>query len=358
MSVVDPLRSRIAQSLRRIRSAAGGTVVVLTYHRITDAPSDPLGLAVTPACFDEHLTAFAGRYQLMNVGDVLRLLKAGRKLPRRGLAITFDDGYADALTHACPLLEAYSAPATLFVATGPLLSRRAFWWDELERLVLFEKLPERLAFPEWARITTTIAFEPDERLERTPSVRSQPNERNTKSEHHGTRETYYAELSDLLESLPIARREELLGSLRMQIVGERSLPIDKPTLNTEQLAILAGNSLVEIGAHTVNHVKLGVLPLDAQRDEIEDSKRTLQEILEREVISFSYPHGTPGSFTHETERLVRNAGFLGAVTTGLGGPLPWGSISLDTNRYDLPRTPTEAVSTDELLTAVDRLLGV
>jgi peptidoglycan/xylan/chitin deacetylase (PgdA/CDA1 family) len=49
------------------------------------------------------------------------------------VAITFDDGYADLLANAKPLLERADVPATAFVVAGGL--GRPFWWDELAALL-------------------------------------------------------------------------------------------------------------------------------------------------------------------------------------------------------------------------------
>ena len=45
------------------------------------------------------------------------------------LLITFDDGYRDNFEAAWPALLQRSLPATLFVATGQIGAKRAFWWD-------------------------------------------------------------------------------------------------------------------------------------------------------------------------------------------------------------------------------------
>ena len=50
--------------------------------------------------------------------------------------VTFDDGYADNLWNAKPLLERYDVPAAVFVTTGYAGQDREFWWDELETLLL------------------------------------------------------------------------------------------------------------------------------------------------------------------------------------------------------------------------------
>jgi peptidoglycan/xylan/chitin deacetylase (PgdA/CDA1 family) len=48
---------------------------------------------------------------------------------------------------------------------------------------------------------------------------------------------------------------------------------------------------IEIGAHTVTHAALDLLPTAAVKDEIANSKRMLEDGLGRPVVSFAYPFG-------------------------------------------------------------------
>lgn len=328
------IRSSGMSLMRRARSALGGAAVILTYHRVADAVQDPHGLAVRPERFQEHIAAFASRYELMTAGSLLRRLAEGRRLPHNGLVITLDDGYADALTHARPILEAHSAPATVFVASGFVTGQREFWWDELERLVLTPpSLPERLEL----RLPDTV-------FERTLSDLG--------------RAQLYLDLNRLLEPLPASARESALEQLSRQTGAPHAVREDVRPLKPEELPVLAADGLVEIGAHTVHHVRLGSLPIDEQREEIEGSKRALEAALGHEVVSFSYPYGTAGSFGRHAERIVREAGFLGAVTTQLGGKLPWASVSARSDRFALPRTATADVPASELIATIDKRLGL
>ena len=56
---------------------------------------------------------------------------AAAELPRNALAITFDDGYRDNLTHAAPILARHGLPATIFLATGFIGTAEVPWFDRL-----------------------------------------------------------------------------------------------------------------------------------------------------------------------------------------------------------------------------------
>ena len=344
-------------ALRRIRSALGGTTVILTYHRIANEALDAQGICVPPARFEEHVSAFARRYECMTAGDLCRRMAEGRRLPRNGLVITLDDGYVDALTNAKPVLEAHGVPATVFVASGFVDEPREFWWDELERLVLTSpQLPAQLevtassaVFSAEVPASARVLFGDRETAVFDGWDVTQP------AEH--PRQRIYLDLSLLLEPLAARDREEVLTQLRQQIGAEPALRPDRRPLTAEELRSLSADGLVEVGAHTIGHVRLASLPLAEQREEIEASKQSLERVLGREVATFSYPHGTAGSFTDDTVRLVREAGFLGAVTTQLGTGLPWGSVSQGTNRFTLPRTATGNVPASDLVALIDKRLG-
>ncbi|MFL6195571.1 MAG: polysaccharide deacetylase family protein [Thermoanaerobaculia bacterium] len=112
--------------------ALGGRVrpraVVLLYHRVAEAASDPHGLAVSPAAFESHLDLLRRRFHVMPLPELIG------GLPRRAyrdctVAVTFDDGYADNLTTAVPIAARLGVPVTVFVTAGPVLDGGPFPWD-------------------------------------------------------------------------------------------------------------------------------------------------------------------------------------------------------------------------------------
>lgn len=89
---------------------------ILTYHSVTDPSDDPYGITVSARRLDEQLSWLRSR-RLRGVGvaELLRAEAAGR----RGLVgLTFDDGYADFLDEALPVLRKHGCTATVFVLPG------------------------------------------------------------------------------------------------------------------------------------------------------------------------------------------------------------------------------------------------
>ena len=116
----------------RIRNLLAPGAVVLLYHRINRLPSDPHRLAVSPEHFEEHLDVIRRLGHPRSLRDLTVDIKRGRSV-RRGVAVTFDDGYADNVEYAIPLLERFDVPATLFAVSGYVGAGREFAWDQAAR---------------------------------------------------------------------------------------------------------------------------------------------------------------------------------------------------------------------------------
>ena len=111
------------------------SALILMYHSINKACMDPWFLCVTPQHFREHLEVLRTYSGHTKLQELVQCLLEGQLAPR-GVVMTFDDGYANNLEHAKPLLERYDIPATVFLTTGYIGVGREFWWDEVERVLL------------------------------------------------------------------------------------------------------------------------------------------------------------------------------------------------------------------------------
>src|SRR6476620_2068715 len=131
--------------VRKAQGRFGGKVLALLYHRVRpEAGFDPYLLGVSPEHFAEQLEVLPRFGRPMSLQQLVQALRM-RKLPHRALVVTFDDGYADNLYHARPLLERHDFPATVFVTSGYLGQTHEFWWEDLARLLLHPgRLPDVL----------------------------------------------------------------------------------------------------------------------------------------------------------------------------------------------------------------------
>lgn len=109
-------------------------VPVLVYHHIGPRAQGRLGLAVST--FRRQMRYLkAHGYRTVSLDDLIEFTRLRRQLPRRSVALTFDDGYKSFLRYAYPILRELGFTATLFVYTDYVgLGRNALDWDDLRRL--------------------------------------------------------------------------------------------------------------------------------------------------------------------------------------------------------------------------------
>lgn len=114
----------VADSVRR--PPAG--LVILGYHRV--GRRSQLSIDLPTALFGEHMAHLAAQCRTVSLDDGVRGL-AGGGAGRDGtsVAVTFDDGTADFVDEALPVLVRNGVPATLYVATDFVESGRAFPHD-------------------------------------------------------------------------------------------------------------------------------------------------------------------------------------------------------------------------------------
>jgi peptidoglycan/xylan/chitin deacetylase (PgdA/CDA1 family) len=341
----------MARALARIRRAARGLVrgtgrpgAILVYHRIADPPSDPWALSVTPEHFSEQLDVMRRH---LRVVPLLDLLSDDRpRSTERAVAVTFDDGYADNLHAARPLLERFDVPCTFFLVTGQLGSGRQFWWDQLARALL-----------EPRRVPPTLRLKIDGRVREWSLEPSHADPADAPPLHRRwlawgqpdltPRHTAFRELYDILQPLATDARHEIVGQILAWAGADVAGPVQDWPLTPDEAAALASGGLFEAGAHTVSHPILGVLPLAAQRDEIEGSKRHLQALLDRPVRLFAYPFGRACDYAADTVSLVRDANY-DAACSNFGGVVGGG-----VDRFQLPRFQVHDWDGDELLRRLD-----
>jgi len=225
-----------------------------------------------------------------------------------GVVLTFDDGYADNLYYAKPLLERREIPATVFVASGYIGAEMEFWKDYLERIFL-----QPGTLPSFLPLIINgkpYQWELGEAAHYSTGDFEQNSGWNVlKTSDPTLRHSLYRSLCQILNTVPEDERNNVLKELLAWAGIEPKPRSTHQTLTADELTKLDDGELMEIGSHTVTHPVLSALSGVTQRDQIQKSKKSLEEILRRSVISFAYPYGGKSHYTEETVANVREAGF-------------------------------------------------
>jgi peptidoglycan/xylan/chitin deacetylase (PgdA/CDA1 family) len=111
-------------------------VPILMYHSI-NPESDAImkSLIVKPHTFKRQIKFLKDHgYNILPLETLAGLIKENKILPRKSLAITFDDGYKDFYTYAFPVLVEYKVPATMFIIVDEVGRKQndRLSWDEIK----------------------------------------------------------------------------------------------------------------------------------------------------------------------------------------------------------------------------------
>lgn len=120
------------------------TLPALMYHSVSAVGGPLRDLAVPPEILAEQLAALSeAGYRLVGLTEALDRLEQGGT--EKMVAVTFDDGYRDFLTHGVPALQQAGAGATLYASVGHLGGRAGWlgaWADAFGPMMTWSDLDE------------------------------------------------------------------------------------------------------------------------------------------------------------------------------------------------------------------------
>jgi peptidoglycan/xylan/chitin deacetylase (PgdA/CDA1 family) len=226
---------------------------------------------------------------VLPLGTALDALASGGHLPPRACALTFDDGYADNLHVAAPLLARYSLPATFFLVPGLLSGEVEAWWEVLAQ-----------------HFNTAVA----ERLEWRGRV--------WQLSDAAARSRAHADVESQLKSLSRSAREEALrelrGALRPAGSARRQEDLFLDWHGARQLV----DRGFDIGSHTMTHPLLSREAPVTVLDELQGARSALEEGLQRDVDLLAYPNGQRPDFDDVVVSTARRVGYRWGLTTLAG----------------------------------------
>lgn len=279
-----------------LRPLLGGVGAILTLHNVRPPRLDRFQpnrlLEVNPAFFERVIRRLRrSGADLVSLDEMHRRMTE-RDFARRFVCITFDDGYRDTQDFAYPALKKYEVPFAVYVATGFTDRVGEMWWLALEAVIAKNELIGlRLdGHDRWFECRTA-----DEKR---------------------------AVFDHIYWWLRRRETEEELRNVVRELAARYDVDItqfcDDLCMTWQDIARLAADPLVTIGAHTVNHVILTKVSDVEVRSELENSRAVIEAALGVRPQHLAYPVGDRTSAGPREFKIAAELGFKTAVTTRPG----------------------------------------
>jgi peptidoglycan/xylan/chitin deacetylase (PgdA/CDA1 family) len=291
------------------------SLLCVNYHRVAyRVDHDDDTIAATPSQLEWQAQWLAENMRMVGGREIVGLLQGGFTLREPSVCLTFDDGYADNFEVGRMLMEKFRISALFFIPTGFIETGVVPSWD-------------RMAYS--LKHTTTPAFD-------LPPIGPFPMTRIDGAD----RALAGSQLMEMFYTLPPDLRPRLVELVEAATGVSAGRPQSPLFMSWDQIRELHAMGHT-IGAHTVNHPVMSTLSADDQRLELQRSRRTIEKHLGVPVELFAYPFGKrQRTFSDVTQKLVKEAGFLGAFANegGWNRPGRLDPFNLRRIRVDLATT--------------------
>lgn len=261
------------------------TAIILYHEVLPDAIARPYWHVVSESQFRAQIRYFREHYDVLSLDEALSANEgSSTSNGRPRITITFDDGYAGNFQTALPILREFDMPFTVYVATSKVQNGGLYWYDVVID-ALFERGSTEL---EVETSSGPIKYRKKEWLD----------------------SRQWATVNGVLEKL-----KRLPADERDQVADRLHLTTKSPTLSMmtpEETGRLASEPLATVGCHTHNHDLLDTIPVSDARDSIEQAQQLLKQWCGYRPTHFAYPNG---NYSDDIVNLIRDLGFLSAVTT-------------------------------------------
>lgn len=263
---------------------------ILLYHGVHPVNLDPWprnssGKHIPVDRFEAEMDFVARFLSPISMREIAAAHRGEAVLPSDAVAVTFDDGFLNNHGEAWPILERYHIPATFYLATGYVGTRRMMWTDRLETAI-FDSARDRLDIVVGE---TALRYPLDDVDGRVAA---------------------FEEIKARCKSVANEVKDAVVEAVWEQMAPD--VPDDHPLyafMSWDEVREMARSSLIDFGAHTVDHVALSRVPSNVMQWQIDKSVADLNAALDISTELFSYPEGQEDDYDDEVIAHLRERNF-------------------------------------------------
>jgi peptidoglycan/xylan/chitin deacetylase (PgdA/CDA1 family) len=317
--------NRMVQGLWRASGRDRKGLRILAYHRVLDDQVNSFAfdkdvISANSEDFYQQMKFVSRHFEVISFADLHQCERENRNWPDRALIVTFDDGYKDNYTHAYPILKAFHIPATIFLVTGHIGQNKLFWWDAIAYCVKQTKLAAK----------------------DFPAIAEQPLQLTDQRE----KELAIQRILGWIKQVPDEVSRQFVARLPEELEVEMPEGVSQGMhLSWDEVKEMAENK-IEFGSHTVTHPILANVGEEQLESELFESKKTIEQNLNKEILALSYPVGRKTKFNRLTQQAAAKQGFRYAVSYEEGLVFQQGY-----DRYAMPRIHVETENSKSLFRA-------
>lgn len=222
----------------------------------------------------------------MSMDEVVEHWRAGRPLPPRAFAITFDDGFENNVSVAAPILRELRLPATFYVTTSFVEGNRMSWVDRIEHCL--EAVPAGSVQLPWHGSPRPFGDAPG-KIALLQDIRTRA------------------------KTDPRVDPEALADTVVAQCGGPAAACSDDPLdrkMSWAQVRELAEDPLFSVGGHSHGHRILSFLEPQELHEEIDTSLELLALRAGVRPRHYSYPEGLEWCYSEQVSEALRRRGVV------------------------------------------------
>jgi peptidoglycan/xylan/chitin deacetylase (PgdA/CDA1 family) len=299
--------------------------VILMLHRVVEFDvqryaKETSKLFISKKRLAESIEYFLKReYEIVGLDALYDRIKKGGREKKRFVCYTFDDGYKDTYEIAYPVFKKHGLPFAIYITTSFLEKTYVCW-----PLGLGEVIAGNSSI--WIPLGDKV---------KSVSIQDE-------SEKEKVLTDLFARINNLEKSDKDETIQELFDLNDFDIIGYSA----SLGMSWENIYDLSADTLVTVGAHTVNHHELARLSKQEVIEEVLRSKLVISQKIKKNVDHFAYPFGCAPAVTTREFEIVKEMEFKTCVTSRSG------YIFAALSDY-LERLPRVRLDNDTCLGAID-----
>jgi peptidoglycan/xylan/chitin deacetylase (PgdA/CDA1 family) len=259
---------------------------ILLYHGVTRIESKGIEnfskKHIHEKIFFKQMKYLKKNFNVISMNEITYCNKNKIKLPKKSIAITFDDGFHNNFSVATPILNDLNLPCTFYICPGVIGTKNMFWVDEIEDCINLTQ--KRFIKIDLGKKTYSFAL--TTKKKKIDSI---------------NKIKFFCKLS------PSLTKDKIINQLidETQIIPNVNHSKNYAKANWKQVREVAKNDLFCIGGHSMNHDILSRQKKNEVSKDIEKSIKVISKRIKQKITHYSYPEGQKDHYNNRIINILK-----------------------------------------------------